>query len=167
MKKTLLIVSAVLILLFGGVRLLLYKFEPTKEFELRLRAAALPELTLLAADGSRKMLTPGKPIVLVYFNSTCDHCQRQVDALVTNLSMFEGTTVMLMSSQSQEDIVAFAATLPNSRNLHVVQCMPEEIAQKFGVLALPQIFVYDAKGALAGLFYGETDAKTLLGALGL
>lgn len=164
-KKILLIVSIVFILLFGGLRLLIYKFEPTKEIELRLKAASLPDLDLTLVDGTTFVLPPGEPIVLIYFNSECDHCQRQINALKSNLAMFEGISVVLMSAQPYEEVVAFASTLGTLQNIRVVQCKPEEIAEKFGVLSLPQIFVYDAKGALAGLFYGETGAAVIRGAL--
>lgn len=166
MKKTLLIVSIAFIILFGGLRLLILKFEPTKEIELRLKAASLPELDLTLIDGTKFILSPGDPIVLVYFNSECDHCQRQIKALRSNLAMFEGISIVLMSAQSNEGIANFAVTLGTIQNIRVVQCKPEEIAEKFGVLSLPQIFVYDSKGELGGLFYGETEPKEIRGAAG-
>jgi peroxiredoxin len=165
MKKILLVVSLALILVFGGIKILLPHL-PKKELELRLKAATLPDLTLSAIDGTRTSLIRGKPIVLIYFNSTCDHCQRQVEALKSNLGLFESISVVLMSAQPLEDVIAFAATLTYSDNLTIVRCKPEEISAKFGVLSLPQIFVYDADGALAGLFYGETNPRTIVAALG-
>lgn len=165
MKKYLFIASAAFLLLFGALRLLLFEFEPTKEIELRLRAARIPELQLTLLDGTGLVLPSGKPTVLVYFNPSCDHCQRQIAGLKANLALFEGISLILMSAQSKEELVDFASNLGTFENIRVVQCKPEEIAAKFGVLSLPQIFVYDSSGDLAGLFYGETEPQEIRGAL--
>jgi len=166
MKKYLLIALAAFLLLLGGLRLLLFEFEPTKEIELRMRAARIPDLQLTLLDGTGFVLSAGKPAVLVYFNPSCDHCQRQITGLKANLALFEGISLILMSAQTREELVDFASDLGRFENIRVVQCKPEEIAAKFGVLSLPQIFVYDSKGDLAGLFYGETEPKEIRGALG-
>lgn len=165
MKRIILIVSVVIILLFGGLRLLLYSFEPTTENELSIKAAKLPSLSLTLVDGTSYLLSAGHPTVLVYFNSTCDHCQRQVAALKSHLNLFDGISLILMSAQPYDEVVEFASAFGSYHNIRVVQCKPEEIAEHLGVLSLPQIFVYDSSGSLAGLFYGETEPKVIRGAL--
>jgi thioredoxin-related protein len=41
----------------------------------------------------------------------------------------------------------------------------EEVAERFGVLAMPQIFVYDAGGKLVELFSGETSPGKIRSAI--
>lgn len=158
-RRILFAASAIFILVFGALQLFLWQWKPTAPDELRQRAARLPSLHLVEVNGKAFTLTPGKPVVLIYFNSTCDHCQRQLTALERAWSRFDEVSLVLMSAQAEEEISAFSSALqfPTTADLKVVRCDPADIAESFGVLSLPQIFIYDEKGNLAGLFSGETS----------
>lgn len=166
MRKVFLVVSIVFIILFGVLQLFITLFRPTDADELRTRAAQLPSLTLTKADGSSFAFPPGKPVVLIYFNTTCDHCQRQIQSLQASASLLKGTPMVLMSSQPAEDVFAYAATLRFlTADVHVVKCKADEIAEQFGLLSLPQIFVYSKEGELIELFAGETQPQKIAAAL--
>lgn len=167
-KKILFLASAIFILVFGALQLFLWQWKPTAPDELWRRAARLPALHLTEVNGKAFTLSPGKFVVLIYFNSTCDHCQRQVSALEKAWTRFDEVSLVLMSAQAEEEISAFASSLrfPASADLKVVRCSPAEIADSFGVLSLPQIFVYDKMGSLAGLFSGETPPDSIDAVIG-
>ncbi len=78
MKKTLLIVSVAFLALFGSLQLYVYLSRPTPAGELRVKVANMPALSLKDRQGNEFTIPTGKPVVLIYFNSTCDHCQRQM-----------------------------------------------------------------------------------------
>lgn len=163
MKKTLLIVSAAFIALFGSLQLYVYLSRPTPAGELREKVANLPVLSLKDRHGNGFTIPSAKPVVLIYFNSTCDHCQRQLNVLRDNLRLFTAASLVLMSSQPIEEVVAFTDGLGFDRasNVHVVQITHEELSDVFGTLGLPHIFVYSAEGKLVGLFAGETTATAI------
>ena len=47
-------------------------------------------------------------------------------------------------------------------NIHFTKIAHDELATVFGVLSLPQIFVYNAEGKLLRLFAGETPVDKIL-----
>lgn len=160
MKKILFIASAVFVVLFGALQIYINLRKPTPTDELRVRASELPRLSLTTLDGNAFLIPEGEPVVLVYFNSTCDHCQRQLEAMRKESSQLEGTTIVLMSAQSLEDLRAYFNGVDQG-NFNVVHVSPEQVSEKFGVLALPQIFVFGADHQLLDLFTGETDPKKI------
>lgn len=167
MKKILFIASAIIILVFGSLQVFLMMWKPTGEAELRQRAAHFPALTLTTRAGIPLASGVGKPTIYVYFNSTCDHCQRQLQAMVRESARFEGARLVLLSAEETEVLFAFASTLnfPATTDATVVHCRAEEIAKAFGVLSLPQIFAYDREGNLKGLFSGETEPSQIVSAI--
>ncbi|MBL7850880.1 MAG: thioredoxin family protein [Cyclobacteriaceae bacterium] len=158
MRKFLFIASILFIILFGGLQLFLYLNKPLPLDELRVRASVLPSLSLTTMDGESYEPKAGRPLVLIYFNTTCDHCQRQVEWFRKEISRFEGITLVWMSAQADDVLREFVRTTDfTGAEVDVVHVRHEVVAEKFGTLALPQIFVYDGDGRLVDLFSGETD----------
>lgn len=164
MKKILLFASVVFVVLFGALQVYINLHQPTPSDELRVRAAELPPLALTTLDGKPFQIPDNTPVVLVYFNSTCDHCQRQLEAMQKEAARFAGAEVIWMSSQSPEDLKVYFDK-GQTGLFTVVRVQPEEVAERFGVLALPQIFVFGADGKLRELFTGETDPQEIRMAL--
>lgn len=162
MRKLFLIASAVFLVLFGFLQLFIYMNRPVSREELRVRAAVLPSLDLTTLDGQPYNLNDKLPLVLIYFNTTCDHCQRQLESLRRERELFAGVPVVLMSSQPEEDLREFQEqTNIAEEGFIIVQVQHEVVAERFGVLALPQIFVYGADGELVDLFSGETSPEKI------
>jgi peroxiredoxin len=160
MKKILFISSAVFVVLFGALQIYINLRKPTPTDELRIRASELPPLSLTALDGNAFRIPQGKPIVLIYFNSTCDHCQRQLEAMRKERGLLDDVTVILMSAQPLEDLHAYFNGI-DLGHFNVVHVPPEQVSEKFGVLALPQVFVFGANRQLLDLFAGETAPEKI------
>ncbi len=161
MKKYLLIASGLFVILFGAIQLFLYLNRPSSVDELKIRAAKLPELRLTTLDGAPFQPKGDRSILLVYFNSECDHCQRQVETLKKRIDLFKSCNVVLMSAEPVETVMAFRdkAGLAGIENLNLVHVEHSTIAGTFGLLSLPQIFVYSKDGELIDLFSGETNPE--------
>ncbi len=164
MRKIILIVSAVFVLCFGALQFLVWQIRPTDRDTLRKLAATMPDLTLTSWRAKSVQLSEGRPTVLVYFNSTCDHCQRQIKATLRDIELFEGMRVVFMSTESIEVLAEveskYGVTKPDGFEL--VHCDQAQVAERFGALGLPQIFVYDANGKLVELFTGETPPAAIV-----
>jgi len=163
MRKFFLVVAGVLLLIIAGLELFIYVNRPIGKEALRERAAQLPDLSLTTLDGKNFTLPTDRPAVLVYFNSECDHCQREIANLTQHLDLFTGSVLVLMSAESPEIISSYLRTLTVTSNnkLFVVHVRHEVIAEKFGLLGLPQIFIYSADGQLIDLFSGETQTEII------
>jgi hypothetical protein len=80
--------------------------------------------------------------------------------------LFAGIPVVLISSQPEDDVREFAAKADLVESKFIItHVQQEEVAERFGVLAMPQIFVYDADRNLAGLFSGETSPAKIRSAI--
>ena len=158
MKKGILIASAILLVLLLSLQFYLYLHRPNSAEELSAKASQLPALNLTATDGTSFELVSGRPVVLVYFNSQCDHCQRQLNAMRENMNLFSSATIVFMSSQSLDEVGRFAAVLNFNvfPNVRFVKSKPEQLAEKFGLMSMPHIFVYSEEGNLKKVFSGET-----------
>ena len=167
MKKILLIATVIFLGLFGALQVVMFVARPTPVEELRIKVAGLPSIKLTAPDGSQFELETGKPLILIYFNSECDHCQRELEEVGNNMSLFSSTTLVLMSSQSQEEITQFVdkAGFKEYPNVRFGRIRPEELSERFGTLALPQIFIYSSEGNLITLFSGETKPSEIAASL--
>lgn len=167
MKKVLLIISVFFLVLFGSLQLFVYLARPASSEELRIRLVQLPAITLTAPDRSTFALEQGKPLVLIYFNSECDHCQREVLEIRENIGLFSSSSVVLMSSQPLNEIESFSSGsgLQEYTNVRFGQIEPEVLGENFGTLTLPQIFVFSSEGKLITLFSGETKAAVIAGFL--
>ncbi len=163
MKRTVIIISVIFLLLFGSLQLYVFLSRPTPTEELRIRLAQLPEIVLTGLDGSEFSLPSDKPLVLIYFNSECDHCQRELKDIREHIELFSSSSVVLMSSQSLEEFTSFANGLNfvNSPNVRFGRIRPEQLAETFGQLALPQIFLFAGNGKLITLFSGEKKASEI------
>lgn len=167
MRTFFLVVAGVLLLIIAGLELFIYLNRPVGKEELRVRAARLPELGLTLPDGKELTIPRDRALVLVYFNSSCDHCQREIEDIRQHLDRFVGAQLILMSAEEPETIDAYIKSIgmPGGENVVIAHVRHEVIAEKFGLLGLPQVFVYSAEGRLIDLFTGETSAQRIAGSL--
>lgn len=165
MKRTLQIVLIIVLMLFGGIQIYIYMAKPTPDSELRKRAARVPPLVLKGLDDATYQLPKGAQLVLVYFNTSCEHCQLQLSEMKEKMTLFSTAYVFFMSAEPMEDIADFSSRLDLSQysNARIVQVKHDQIAELFGVLSLPQIFVYSKEGDLLALFSGETKPDLIAG----
>lgn len=167
MKRIIIVVAAVFLVLLIAIQVFVYLSQPTSTEELETRVGTLPGLALIGVDGQKVELQQGKAIVLIYFNSECDHCQREIAGLREKRQLFAEASLVLMSAESLEKIRAFAATVDfGTTDARFVQVAPEQIATVFGTLGLPHIFIYSKEGKLLEIFSGETPAEAIASVLG-
>lgn len=166
MRRTLLILAVSLLVFIIGFQVLVYLSQPTSTEELETRVGTLPGLKLVGVDEAEFELRSGKPIVLIYFNTECDHCQREIASLRDKRELLSAASLVLMSAQPMEEIQRFSATIDfGTTDTRFVQVTPEQIATVFGTLGLPHIFVYSKEGKLLEIFSGETPVEAIASVL--
>ncbi len=166
MKRVLIIVAVMFLLLLLGLQVFVYLSQPTTTEELETRVGTLPGLKLIGVDDAEFELRSGKPIVLIYFNTECDHCQREIAGLRDKRELLAAASLVLMSAQPLEEIQRFSATIDfGLTDTRVVHVTPEQIATVFGTLGLPHIFVFSKEGRLLEIFSGETPPEAIAAVL--
>jgi thioredoxin-related protein len=108
---------------------------------------------LFKMDSTQFQMTSGRPILLVFFNSQCEHCQYELTELKKNLSSFEAVSVLLMSSENIATIKEAAEFVKINR---------DDVFENFGSLSVPHLFLYGADRKLIKEFKGETKIEAIL-----
>lgn len=127
----------------------------------------LPDLTLHDMDSvaySVRRLAPGQPTVLIYFNSVCEHCQYEAQAIRERADAFRQATIVLISSESLPPIRAFAVKygLNKCSNIHFASLSFGDVVRTFGSVSVPQVFIYNRQQQLVKQFKGETKTDAIL-----
>ncbi len=105
-----------------------------------------------------------KPLVLIHFNSECEHCHYEIEEMKSHFNEFKNTNVVWFSIEPIHKILAFRNTylMNDVSNIVFTKLNAEDAAVTFGALAVPHIFIYGADGYLIKEFRGETKAEAIL-----
>jgi peroxiredoxin len=125
----------------------------------------LPQMVVTKSDGSQlsmKELT-GK-IVLILFQTDCDHCQREAAAIQENISAFKPYSVYFITTSSQQQIETFAKEykLADYPNVHFCQTTNQSVLDNFGHIDAPSLYIFSSDRKLVKSFNGETPINEIL-----
>ena len=163
-KKALLIIMATTLL--AGVLMMLYfiveRMAQKKTVAENIKTLKVSHLYTL--DSVQFSLEAGKPVVLVFFNSGCEHCQYELSEIKKKLSSFKGTQLLFLSSENIAAIKTAAQPFTdlNLPNVTFLKIDHEHVFEKFGALNVPHIFLYSANQKLVKEFKGETKIEVIL-----
>ena len=130
----------------------------------------LPQFTVVTADGmvvNNKTLQ-GKPSVIVFFNTMCSDCQRELPIVqrVYNLYVKKANFVCISRAQSNKDVALYwqkeGLSLPYSAQ------EDKTIYEMFATGTIPRIYVADASGTVSRYFVEhmtENDLTSVLDSL--
>ncbi|WP_333821215.1 hypothetical protein [Ohtaekwangia sp.] len=106
----------------------------------------------------------GRMLLLIHFNSTCDHCQEEVKSMASHAAAFAHASIVFISSEPLYLIKQFKSqwALAQYKNIDVVKMNAEDLYNTFGSISFPCIYIYDADRRLVKVFKGETKAEALL-----
>lgn len=126
----------------------------------------LPELKLFSQDSLafNFQSLPEKPLVLIHFNSGCEHCQYEASSIKASVEQFNSVHLIFFSSESITLIRQFSDHygLNEYSNIHFTKINATDAAATLGTLAVPHIFVYGADRKLINEFRGETKPEAIL-----
>jgi len=124
-----------------------------------------PALSVAALGGGPKVTLEshrGTPVILNFWASWCEPCQRETPALVAFSKANPGVDVVGIAVNDQRsDSRRFARSMKIPYELGVDQ--DAEAAAKFGVTGLPVTVLVDADGRVAATFFGEITRAQLDG----
>ena len=125
----------------------------------------LPQMVVTKPDGSQlntKELT-GK-IVLILFQTDCDHCQREAAAIQENISAFKPYSVYFITTSSHQQIETFAKEykLADYPNVHFCQTTSQSVLDNFGHIDAPSLYIFASDRTLVKSFNGETPINEIL-----
>lgn len=122
----------------------------------------LPSLRLLNMDSTifeTKDLPEQKPLVIIFFNTTCEHCQQEAQLLSRGQDSLKAATVLWVSEENIADISTFAQQyhLPYK----VLKAGSGYCYRQFGVNAIPTILIYDTQRKLVKQLKGASSIAAI------
>lgn len=167
-RRIILIVALFMVSLLVGWIYFQNQAKTKAKSQLKAGLQNLPEFEFAAIPGMSKfdngLLALDKPLLLVYFNSECEHCQYEVQEICRNADGFQNKQVVLVSSEDEEAIHKFSEEYELSAYpfIKVAKTEAEQFYKTFGTTSTPSVFIYNKDRKLVKDFKGEVKIETLL-----
>jgi thioredoxin-related protein len=164
MARKMLIISSILvslILILIMVRSIVANLEERNEIQSKISSIPVT-INLFKLDSTRFDFPTAKPIILVLFNSTCEHCQYELSQTKKNITNFDGIELVFLSAEPIAVIKQVATAFASADNVNFIKIKPEDVYENFGIVRFPTILIYNTQGKLVKEFKGETKIEAIL-----
>jgi len=132
----------------------------------------LPQFTFYTLDGkafSTKDVDRTKKSLLMLFDCTCEHCQRETKLLFSNYGAFKGVNIYMITLDEvfaiQQFFGSYAPGLNLKPNVKVLQDKKKIFIPTFLPDQYPAIYLYSEGGKLLEYSTGDGGMKKMLKAL--
>jgi thiol-disulfide isomerase/thioredoxin len=130
----------------------------------------IPAFTIQLTDSSlfaKKDIPKRRPVVMIYFNPECGHCQQEAQELAKNMDRFKKVFFVMAAYHDMEQIREFAVTygLDKFSNVRIGRDTKYFIPVFYDVKMTPFSAVYNKKGNLVKAFPGGMSVDDLKKAL--
>lgn len=138
--------------------------------EIAKRIEVLPEFDFNTLDGKpfhRADFSDDLSVALLYFNTTCPHCNAEIEDILTNPTLLDSVYFLMISRQKSEFLSQFVREkkLASWKNITVVTDAKDVFPKTFGTVMVPTLFLYGEDQRLIKFFKGETSTKAIRRAL--
>jgi len=138
--------------------------SPSKDANADASQNDLPPLAVTTIAGKElKLQELNGKVVLILFQTDCDHCQREATAIQQNISAFKDYSLYFITTTAQQEIETFANSykLSGYENVHFCKTTGQAILEKFGPIDAPSIYIYSDQKIVKS-FNGETPINEIL-----
>ncbi len=129
-------------------------------------AKEIPYFTFTTLDNHRFIkdnFDKTRTKLILYFNSECEHCEKQGKWLSESIDSFNHLELTFISFEEMDAIKNYRDKYKfNRENITFLQDTRLTFSDKFGVGNFPSILLYTKKGKLIKKFEGETRITTIL-----
>jgi peroxiredoxin len=123
---------------------------------------AIPDLA--GTPVNLKEIVANSPSLLIYFNSTCEICQLELNSIAKRIAEFDSYRLIFVTVQPPEEVADFIKELgiSNRESVHFLIDAEMKVAGHFGVKGVPALFIYDSKGRLLVNYTGPVKVGLIL-----
>jgi len=124
----------------------------------------LPNIEFSAIHGVKKLKKQGKPLIIVFFSTTCEHCRYQLEVFDEYLSELSGTDIYLFTSETNlysNSSVSKWQNLLNASNVTFGIVDVENFKNTFGSILTPTLFFFTDQGKLREKIRGELKPQRI------
>jgi thioredoxin-related protein len=129
-------------------------------------AEDIPYFTFTTLENKRftkENLDNTRTKLFYYFNSECEHCEKQGSWLSKDIDLFDNLEVIFISFEEMDAIESYKNKFNFERdNITFLQDTRLTFSDKFGVSEFPSIVLYTKNGKLIKKFEGETKVNEIV-----
>jgi thioredoxin-related protein len=129
-------------------------------------AEEIPYFTFTTLDNKRFVkdnLDTTRTKLFYYFNSECEHCEKQGSWLSKDIELFDDLEIVFISFEEMDAIESYKSKYNFTKdNITFLQDTRLTFSDKFGVGEFPSIILYTKEGKLIKKFEGETKVSEIV-----
>jgi thioredoxin-related protein len=135
---------------------------------LKASSQSLPPFRMYRSDKtifSATELPKTKPIVLIYFDPECEHCQKLMKELFQKIDAFKSAEIIMVSFKPIEEIAAFEKQNNTQKHANIIvgtEGTTFYVRNYYGLVTMPFTALYDKKGNLNYSYRKETSVDDLI-----
>jgi len=153
-------------LYFVVILLFACRYSNSKRFS---AISKLPDFEIVSMLDTLGHVWPDKlpaacPIIFMYFDPECDHCQEETKQIVKHAADLAGTKIFMIAHTSYSSLVKFYQEfgLRKMQNLVVGNDTDMSFYRCFVPSAVPFIAIYNKKKELVKIYLGQTDIASII-----
>jgi len=137
-------------------------------FPSRMNSQTIPPFKMTLSNNkifNAADLPKGKPLVLIYFDPDCDHCQKLMADLFKKINNFKKVEMVLITFKSVTEVAAFEKkyTTSNYANMKVgTEGTLFYLKNYYKLVKMPFTALYDSKGNYSYSYRDETPVDDLI-----
>lgn len=111
-------------------------------------------------------IEPGKKSILILFDTSCSHCQAEMDSIGKRYNEFKHVNFYLVTLDAKPEIATFmnkyGSGLNGKKNVTILLDSGHEFIPKFQPTKYPAMYVYSEHKKLIKSFFGQKDVEDVL-----
>jgi len=110
-------------------------------------------------------LAKGRPLILIYFDPDCDHCQKLMNELFKKINDFKRSQIVMVTFKPLVEVAAFEKKYQAKKysNIKVgTEGTRFYLRMYYGLMKMPFTALYDKKGNLNYSYREETPVDDLI-----
>jgi thioredoxin-related protein len=114
---------------------------------------------------SAKDLPKGKPMILIYFDPECGHCQKLMSELFKKINEFKKAEMVMVSFKPVSELAAFEKEYNTQKYVNIkvgTEGTSFFLRMYYGLTTMPFTALYDRKGNLSYSYRKETSVADLI-----
>jgi len=143
-------------------------FSITAFFSVATFSQGLPPFKMYRSDKtifSAAELPKAKPVVLIYFDPDCDHCQKLMKELFQKIDAFKKAEIIMVTFKPIEEVAAFEKQNHVQKYSNIIvgtEGVGFYLRNYYGLMTMPFTALYDRKGNLNYSYRKETFVDDLI-----
>jgi len=109
-----------------------------------------------------------KPVILIYFDPECEHCQKLMKELFEKIDAFKKAEIIMVTFKSIEEVAGFEKLHSTQKYSNIIvgtEGVGFYLRNYYGLVTMPFTALYDKKGNLNYSYRKETQVDDLINRL--